>query len=96
MLTCRVYPPPEILPVVVKVQLRHFSLSRCGNNAIGAHAGETVLTCKVILIFVALELPENGESLNWWGNNVFTRTADFLKTPLLPVPEGGIRESQPI
>ncbi|KAG9040490.1 hypothetical protein FS837_000558 [Tulasnella sp. UAMH 9824] len=32
----------------------------------------------VIVIFVALQLPRNGGlSVNWWGNTVWTKTADF-------------------
>ncbi|PWZ01485.1 LOW QUALITY PROTEIN: OPT oligopeptide transporter [Testicularia cyperi] len=36
-------------------------------------------------------LPDRGDlQVHWWGNEVFTRTADFSGTPLLQVPKNGI------
>ncbi|BGP58598.1 hypothetical protein JCM8202v2_006267 [Rhodotorula sphaerocarpa] len=43
-----------------------------------------------ILIFFTLQLPKSGTiSLNWWGNEVYTRTADWAGIPLkTPPPDG--------
>jgi OPT oligopeptide transporter protein len=57
----------------------------------GLDAGYSIGT---IVIFFALQYPKNGTiGLNtiqsWWGNTVYTRTADYAGTPYLKVPEGG-------
>ncbi|KAF5384567.1 hypothetical protein D9757_006480 [Collybiopsis confluens] len=45
----------------------------------------------LIFIFFTLQFPRGGQiSLNWWGNTVYTNTADFLRTPLKKIPDGGI------
>ncbi|KAG2015329.1 peptide transporter MTD1 [Coprinopsis cinerea AmutBmut pab1-1] len=44
----------------------------------------------VIVIFFTLQFPKDGFFLNWWGNVVHTKTADFNQEPLLKIPEGGI------
>lgn len=43
-----------------------------------------------LVMFFALQLPKDGTlAIDWWGNNVFTNTADWNGAILLPVPEGG-------
>ena len=48
----------------------------------------------MVVIFFALQYPKNGTiALHtiqaWWGNTVYTRTADYAGIPYLKVPEGG-------
>ncbi|KPV72916.1 uncharacterized protein RHOBADRAFT_39051 [Rhodotorula graminis WP1] len=53
----------------------------------GLDAG-TILSA--LVIFFTLQLPKNGTiSLNWWGNNVFTETADWAGLPLKTAPPEG-------
>lgn len=40
------------------------------------------------LLFFCFKYP--GVTLNWWGNNVESNTADYLSTPLMTVKEGEI------
>jgi hypothetical protein len=47
-----------------------------------------------IVIFFALQYPKNGaiglsSIQNWWGNMVYTKTADYAGVPAKTVPEGG-------
>jgi hypothetical protein len=47
-----------------------------------------------IVIFFALQCPKNGaiglnSIQNWWGNIVYTKTADYVGVPAKTVPEGG-------
>ncbi|KAI0245640.1 OPT oligopeptide transporter protein-domain-containing protein [Lactifluus subvellereus] len=47
-----------------------------------------------IVIFFALQYPKNGtigmnSIQNWWGNTVYTKTADYAGLPAKTVPEGG-------
>jgi hypothetical protein len=48
----------------------------------------------LLLIFFTLQYPANGTiGLNtiqqWWGNTVYTKTADFAGVPFKTVPDGG-------
>lgn len=48
----------------------------------------------VLLIFFALQYPKNGTiGLNtvqtWWGNTVYTNTADFTGVPFKSLPASG-------
>ena len=47
----------------------------------------------VLFIFFALQYPKNGTIgltvQAWWGNTVYTRTADFKGVPLKSLPAGG-------
>jgi hypothetical protein len=57
----------------------------------GLDAGYTI---GIIFIFFVLQYPKNGTiGLNtiqtWWGNTVYTNTADFAGVPYLTIPEGG-------
>ncbi|POY72749.1 hypothetical protein BMF94_4156 [Rhodotorula taiwanensis] len=53
----------------------------------GLDAGTSI--CGVV-IFLTLLLPKNGQlTLDWWGNTVYMKTADWLGTPFkTPPPEG--------
>ncbi|KAI0245636.1 OPT oligopeptide transporter [Lactifluus subvellereus] len=47
-----------------------------------------------IVIFFALQYPKNGtigmnSIQNWWGNTVYTKTADYAGVPAKTLPEGG-------
>jgi OPT family small oligopeptide transporter len=42
----------------------------------------------LIVIFFLLQMPKGGITLNWWGNTVWTTTADALGTPLYTMPTG--------
>jgi len=47
-----------------------------------------------IVIFFALQYPKDGtiglnSIQNWWGNTVYTKTADYAGVPAKTVPEGG-------
>ncbi|KAJ3824187.1 OPT oligopeptide transporter protein-domain-containing protein [Lentinula raphanica] len=45
----------------------------------------------LIFIFFTLQFPKAGSIfVNWWGNTVYTNTADFLRTPLKTIPNGGL------
>ncbi|KAI0687104.1 OPT oligopeptide transporter [Cytidiella melzeri] len=44
----------------------------------------------VLFIFFALQFPKGGTlELNWWGNDVWKRTADFTNPPLRTTPAEG-------
>ncbi|KAF8504583.1 oligopeptide transporter [Russula emetica] len=40
----------------------------------------------VLTIFFTLQLPKGGFSVNWWGNKVFMKNADYAGTPLISTP----------
>jgi hypothetical protein len=47
-----------------------------------------------LVIFFTLQYPKNGtiglDTIQaWWGNTVYTKTADFAGVPYLKVPESG-------
>jgi OPT family oligopeptide transporter len=45
----------------------------------------------LLIIFFTLQFPKGGSIvLNWWGNTVFENTADFNRTALRTIPDGGI------
>ncbi|KNZ81221.1 hypothetical protein J132_02173 [Termitomyces sp. J132] len=49
----------------------------------------------LMFIFFSLQFPRNGTiSVNWWGNWVHQRTADWQRTPFLKIPPGGIPQPQ--
>jgi hypothetical protein len=50
-------------------------------------------TISTVFIFFTLQYPENGRiGLNtiqtWWGNTVYTKTADFRGVPIKTLAEG--------
>jgi hypothetical protein len=57
----------------------------------GLDAGYAIGTT---VIFFALLYPKNGtiglsSIQKWWGNTVYTKTADYAGVPAKTVPEGG-------
>lgn len=55
--------------------------------------GGTVLS--TVFIFFTLHLPKNGGLfINWWGNNVYTNTADWLGLPFKDAPPEGFGPTQ--
>ena len=47
----------------------------------------------VLIVFFTLQYPKNGtiglDSIqNWWGNTVYTKTADYAGVPFKSLPEG--------
>ncbi|GJN94762.1 hypothetical protein Rhopal_007854-T1 [Rhodotorula paludigena] len=57
----------------------------------GLDAGTVVAA---LVIFFALQLPKGGSiSLDWWGNNVYTRTLDWLGNSYKTPPETGFGPS---
>ncbi|KAF7296401.1 hypothetical protein HMN09_01110400 [Mycena chlorophos] len=60
-------------------------------NYITSAALDSGTVISVMVIFFALQFPKHGSlTVNWWGNELFKRTADYKNLPLYPVPEGGI------
>ncbi|EIW80549.1 oligopeptide transporter [Coniophora puteana RWD-64-598 SS2] len=59
-------------------------------NYITSAALDSGTVLSVIVIFFTLALPNGGVSLNWWGNTVFSQTADFNRMALKQTPSGGI------
>ena len=52
------------------------------------------LAISTIIVFFCLQFPKNGtiganSIQTWWGNTVYTNTADWNGTPLLPPPPSG-------
>ena len=48
----------------------------------------------ILVIFFCLQFPKDGtiganSIQTWWGNTVFTNTADWAGTPLWSLPENG-------
>jgi hypothetical protein len=48
----------------------------------------------LLFVFFALQYPRNGTIglntiQNWWGNTVYTKTADFKGVPLKSLPDSG-------
>jgi hypothetical protein len=42
----------------------------------------------LIVIFVSLQMPKGGISVNWWGNSVWQNTADAQMVPLKVLAPG--------
>ncbi|KAI5124408.1 hypothetical protein M0805_008292 [Coniferiporia weirii] len=57
-------------------------------NYILSAALDSGVAIALIIIFFALQLPKGGFNLNWWGNTVWTNTADYNGTPLITLGEG--------
>jgi hypothetical protein len=56
----------------------------------GLDAGYTI---RMVMIFLALQYPKNstiGQNTiqKWWGNTVYTNTADYVGVPYKQVPDG--------
>ena len=51
-------------------------------------------TLGIILVFLILQLPRDGSiSVDWWGNSVFMRTADYFGMPYRAPPADGFGEA---
>ncbi|KAF8911642.1 oligopeptide transporter [Gymnopilus junonius] len=60
-------------------------------NYVLSSALDSGTVISVMVIFFTLQFPRGGTiAVNWWGNSVHTETADWNRTPLLPIPEGGV------
>ena len=47
----------------------------------------------LIIVFFALQYPKNGtigqnSVLEWWGNTVYTKTADYMGVPYKTIAKG--------
>jgi hypothetical protein len=68
------------------IRRRHFAWWAKYNYVLSA-ALDSGLAISVIVIFFALQYPLNGtiganNIMLWWGNTVYTKTADYLGTPI--------------
>ncbi|KIK61243.1 hypothetical protein GYMLUDRAFT_43305 [Collybiopsis luxurians FD-317 M1] len=60
-------------------------------NYVTSAAFDCGTVISLIFIFFTLQFPKGGSiSVNWWGNKVYENTADYLRTPLKTIPDGGI------
>ncbi|KAI5825925.1 OPT superfamily oligopeptide transporter [Schizophyllum commune Tattone D] len=59
-------------------------------NYVTSAAIDSGTVISLIFIFLTLQFPKGGVNLDWWGNTVFMNTADYKRSPLRSVPEGGI------
>ncbi|KAF5313859.1 hypothetical protein D9619_013098 [Psilocybe cf. subviscida] len=80
------------------IRRRHFSWWTKYNYVLSA-ALDSGVAIGVILIFFCLQYPLNGTIGQnniqiWWGNTVFTKTADALGTPLKMLSNGQDRFGQ--
>ncbi|KAL4071896.1 OPT oligopeptide transporter [Scleroderma citrinum] len=75
------------------IRRRYFSWWTKYNYVLSA-AMDSGVAVSIILVFFILQYPANGTiGINtiqkWWGNTVFTKTADGQALPLLPIPASG-------
>ncbi|TIB67791.1 hypothetical protein E3Q24_04023 [Wallemia mellicola] len=62
-------------------------------NFILSAALDSGTTLGIILVFLILQLPKDGGiNIDWWGNTVFTRTADYFGMPYRSAPSTGFGE----
>ncbi|PPQ74705.1 hypothetical protein CVT26_007556, partial [Gymnopilus dilepis] len=74
------------------IRKRHFAWWTKYNYVLSA-ALDSGVAIGVLIVFFCLQYPNNGtigadNVLKWWGNTVFTNTADYLGTPLRALPNG--------
>jgi OPT family small oligopeptide transporter len=73
------------------IRRRHFSWWTKYNYVLSA-ALDSGVAIGTIIIFFCLQFPKNGTIgmglQNWWGNTVYTTTADFKGTPLRVLAKG--------
>ncbi|TIA79936.1 hypothetical protein E3P92_03017 [Wallemia ichthyophaga] len=63
-------------------------------NFILSAALDAGTTLGIILVFLLLQLPKNGSiSVDWWGNSVYMRTADYFGMPYRTPPANGFGEA---
>ncbi|KAG8844060.1 hypothetical protein FRB96_003293 [Tulasnella sp. 330] len=75
------------------IRRRHFTWWAKYNYVLSA-AMDSGLALSVVFIFFVLQFPKEGTIglktvQAWWGNTVYTKTADSLGTPYLPLPAKG-------
>ncbi|KAG8851135.1 hypothetical protein FRB96_009476 [Tulasnella sp. 330] len=75
------------------IRRRHFSWWSKYNYVLSA-ALDSSIALSVVVIFFCLQYPRNGaigahSIKTWWGNTVYTTTADGTSKPLLPIPASG-------
>ncbi|KAF8161465.1 OPT oligopeptide transporter protein-domain-containing protein [Crassisporium funariophilum] len=63
-------------------------------NYVLSSALDSGTVISVMVIFFTLQFPRGGVEVNWWGNLVQKSTADWNRTALLPIPDGGIPWSE--
>ncbi|KAF8146844.1 OPT oligopeptide transporter [Mycena galopus ATCC 62051] len=60
-------------------------------NYVTSAALDSGTVISLMVIFFTLQFPKHGKiAVNWWGNDVFTKTADYNRLPWKTVPAGGI------
>jgi hypothetical protein len=60
-------------------------------NYVASSALDCGTVVSLIFIFFTLQFPKGGGiELNWWGNFVHQKTADWKRVGWLPIPSGGI------
>ncbi|PPQ76048.1 hypothetical protein CVT26_005382 [Gymnopilus dilepis] len=60
-------------------------------NYVLSSALDSGTVISVMVIFFTLQFPRGGSiAVNWWGNTVHEQTADWHRTPLKPIPSGGV------
>ena len=74
------------------IRRRYFSWWTKYNYVLSA-ALDSGVAVSIVVIFFALQYPKNdalgaGTLQRWWGNTVYTRTADWRAEALLAVPAG--------
>lgn len=59
-------------------------------NYVTSAALDSGTVLSLIVIFFTLDTPKGGLYINWWGNTVYTKTADWNRLPLKAIPSSGI------
>ncbi|THV06162.1 OPT superfamily oligopeptide transporter [Dendrothele bispora CBS 962.96] len=60
-------------------------------NYVASAAMDCGTVLSLIVIFFTLQFPRQGTiQLNWWGNEVWMQTADFRRSALKAIPDGGL------
>ncbi|KAG1723121.1 OPT oligopeptide transporter protein-domain-containing protein [Suillus paluster] len=59
-------------------------------NYVTSAALDTGTVLSLIVIFFTLDFPKGGLYINWWGNTVYTKTADWNRLALKPIPSSGV------
>jgi len=59
-------------------------------NYITSAALDSGTVLSLLVIFFVLQFPKGGVQVNWWGNDVFTKTVDYTREPWRPIGPGGL------
>ncbi|KIK65895.1 hypothetical protein GYMLUDRAFT_38376 [Collybiopsis luxurians FD-317 M1] len=99
------YVPSAIVGFIFQylIRRRHFSWWTKYNYVLSA-ALDSGLAMSVVIIYFTLQYPRDGTIgqstiLSWWGNTVFSRTADWQGIPVLNLPinsAGTAKVAQPL